>query len=54
MAAWGVDAQGSTTAGVIPVTCNSENDVLMATLPDVMGPELGLVGPESVYCDWMR
>ena len=26
----------------------------MATLPGVIGLVLGLVGPVSVYCDWVR
>ena len=35
-------------------TSDSKNDTPVATLPGVIGSALGLVGPVSVYYDWVR
>ena len=35
-------------------TTDLEIGTPVATLPPGIGSVLGLVGPESVYCDWVR
>ena len=39
---------------VIPVTSKLALQWLPCQAPGVIGSVLGLVGPVSVYCDWMR
>ena len=39
---------------VIPVTSKLALQWLPCQAPGVIGPALGLVGPVSVYCDWVR
>ena len=48
-------ACGGTFRGrVIPVTQKLAFQWLPCQAPGVMGSALGLVGPVSVYCDWVR
>ena len=39
---------------VIPVTCKLALQWLPCQAHGVIGSVLGLVGPVSVYCDWVR
>ena len=39
---------------VIPVTSKLALQWLPCQVPGVIGSALGLVGPVSVYCDWVR
>ena len=39
---------------VIPVTSKLALQWLPCQAPGVIGSALGLVGPVSVYCDWVR
>ena len=39
---------------VIPVTSKSALQWLPCQAPGMIGSALGLVGPVSVYCDWVR
>ena len=39
---------------VIPVTKKLALQWLPCQVPGVIGSALGLVGPVSVYCDWVR
>ena len=39
---------------VIPVTYKLTLQLLPSQAPGVIGSVLGLVGPVSVYCDWVR
>ena len=38
----------------MPVTLKLELQLLPCQAPGVIGSVLGLVGPVSVYCDWVR
>ena len=49
--AFGVDLL---LAGVIPVTATLALQWLSCQASGVTGSALGLVGPVSVYCDWVR
>ena len=44
----------SLPAPVISVAYNIGIQVALRQVPDVMGPELRLVGPAAVHCDWVR
>ena len=44
----------SGVSGVIPVTSKLALQWLPCQAPGVIGSVLGLVGPVSVYCDWVR
>ena len=39
---------------VIPVTSKLALQWLPCQVPDIIESALGLVGPVSVYCDWVR
>ena len=48
------DCAGFFRSRVIPVTLKSALQWLPCQAPGVLGSALGLVGPVSVYCDWVR
>ena len=47
-------APGFFRGRVIPVTIKLALQWLPCQVPGVIGSALGLVGPVSVYCDWVR
>ena len=47
-------ATGIFPGRVIPVTSKLALQWLPCQAPGVIGSALGLVGPASVYCDWVR
>ena len=47
-------APGFFRGRVIPVTSKLALQWLPCQAPGVIGSALGLVGPVSVYCDWVR
>ena len=47
-------APGFYRGRVVPVTSNLALQWLPCQAPGVIGSVLGLVGPASVYCDWVR